>query len=286
ADHYKDEPAVAGYNLMNEPADESRAVIGPFYDRLVAAVRAVDPDHILFLDGNTYSTEFDIFGEPADNTVYVCHDYVAAGMGYGGPYPGLTRGVWHDAATSEQKFLARSEFARKTGTPIWVGEFGPIYGGSPERDRQLEQLLQDQLDLYRRYDASWSLWTYKDLGRQGLAFVRPDTPYRRRFGDFVAKKQRLAADSWGSDGEGPVEVTRPLQQLIEREAPDFDPYPWGRWDWVRTLVLSITVAQSLVVEYAAGFADLGDDDVVALAESFALGSCEVREPLRSQLAAG
>ena len=61
ADHYRGHPGVAGYNLLNEPADESRAVVGPLYQRLVTAVRAVDPDHILFLDGNTYSTEFDVF---------------------------------------------------------------------------------------------------------------------------------------------------------------------------------------------------------------------------------
>ena len=34
ADRYKGNPWVVGYNLMNEPADESRAVVGPFYERL------------------------------------------------------------------------------------------------------------------------------------------------------------------------------------------------------------------------------------------------------------
>ena len=53
ADHYRGNRWVAGYNLLNEPADESRSVVGPFYRRLVTAIRAVDPDHTLFLDGNT-----------------------------------------------------------------------------------------------------------------------------------------------------------------------------------------------------------------------------------------
>ena len=81
ADRYKGNAWVAGYNLMNEPADESRAVVGPFYERLAAAIRAVDPDHILLFDGNTYSTEFSFFGEPLDNAVYTLHDYVPAGLG-------------------------------------------------------------------------------------------------------------------------------------------------------------------------------------------------------------
>ena len=285
ADRYKGNPAVAGYNPMNEPADESRAVIGPFYERLIGAIRAVDPDHVLFLDGNTYSTEFDIFGEPTDNTVYVCHDYVAAGLGYGGSYPGYTRGVWHDRESAEEKFLLRTEFSRKTGTPVWVGEFGPTYTRDVETNRQRQQILEDQLDLYGHHRASWCLWTYKDIGRQGLVSLRADTPYRHLVDAFVAKKERLAADAWGSDAEGPVEVSRPVQDLVANEIPGFDPYPWGRWDWVRTLLLTITVAQPLVGEYAKLFAGLGDDELDALADSFAFSSCEVREPLRSQLAA-
>src|SRR5829696_7719259 len=47
-------PGWRATTWLNEPADESRSVVGPFYRRLVAAIRAVDPDHTVFLDGNTY----------------------------------------------------------------------------------------------------------------------------------------------------------------------------------------------------------------------------------------
>ena len=56
AERYRGNPWVAGYNIVNEPADESRAAVGPFYERAVAAIREIDADHILFFDGNTYST--------------------------------------------------------------------------------------------------------------------------------------------------------------------------------------------------------------------------------------
>ena len=127
---------------------------------------------------------------------------------------------------------------------------------------------------------------YKDIGRQGLVSVRPDTPYRRRFDDFVAKKNRLAADQWGSDGIGVAEVTQPVQDLIAREFPDFDPYPWGRFDWVRTLLLNITIAQPLAHEYASRFRGLDDSELDALADSFAFESCAVREPLLAELQHG
>jgi hypothetical protein len=116
--------------------------------------------------------------------------------------------------------------------------------------------------------------------------VRPDTPYRRRFDAFVATKERLGVDQWGSDGEGLREITRPVQELVAREAPHFDPYPWGRFDWVRTLLLNITLAQPLATEYAELFRGLDDSELDALADSFAFASCEVRRPLLEQLQFG
>lgn len=286
ADHYRDNPWVAGYNPVNEPADESRAVVGPYYHRLVDAIRAVDDRHILFLDGNTYSTEFDVFDEAWDNTVFVAHDYAAPGLGGGGDYPGMTGGKHYDRAELEAKYAERTAYCRSTGTPVWVGEFGPIYTGDERVDAMRRQILEDQLDIYRRDEASWSIWMYKDLGRQGLVTVRPDSPYLRRFADFVAKKNRLGADQWGSDGLGIAEVTQPFQDMIAREFPTFDPYPWGRFDWVRTLLLNITVAQPLVDEYAELLRGLGDDELIALADSFALRNCDVRVSLREQLRTG
>jgi endoglucanase len=277
ATRYRDEPWVAGYNLLNEPADESRQVVGPFYRRLVAALREIDPNHIVFLDGNTYATEFDVFEEPFENAVYTLHDYVPAGLGRAGDY---------DTEAAYAKFLQRSAYARETGTPILVGEFGPIYTGDEEQDRLRRRILADQLDVYRRHRVSWALWMYKDLGRQGLVSVRPDTPYRRRFDPFVATKGRLGVDQWGSDGEGVREVTRPVQELVAREAPHFDPYPWGRFDWVRTLLLNITLAQPLATEYAELFRGLDDSELDALADSFAFDACAVREPLLAQLRSG
>lgn len=280
AQRYKDDPWVAGYNLMNEPADESRAIVGPFYERLAGAVRAVDPDHILFLDGNTYSTEFDVFDEPLDNAVYTLHDYVPAGLGRGPAYAGTAR----ERETMEAKFLQRSEYARRTGTPVYVGEFAPIYTGDPEVDAARSHLLGDQLELYRRYGAGFATWMYKDTGRQGLTSVRPDSPYGELVAEFVAKKRRLGVDHWGDTGEEVPEVTGPVQELVAREFPGFDPYPWGPVDWVRTLLLNITLAQPMAHEYADLFRGLDDDEIVALVDSFAFEQCVVREPLRTQLA--
>ncbi|GMA96335.1 hypothetical protein GCM10025881_31590 [Pseudolysinimonas kribbensis] len=88
ARRYRDEPWVAGYNLLNEPGDATGRFLGPFYRRLSAAIRAIDPHHVLFLDGNRHGTEFDAFDEPAPNTVYTLHDYALSGFADSGEYPG------------------------------------------------------------------------------------------------------------------------------------------------------------------------------------------------------
>ena len=109
---------------------------------------------------------------------------------------------------------------------------------------------------------------------------------RSRFDDFVATKNRLGVDQWGSDGIGVAEVTQPVQDLIAAVAPDFDPYPWGRFDFVRTLLLNITMAQPLAHEYAKRFRGLDDSELDALADSFAFESCQVRQPLLTELQRG
>jgi hypothetical protein len=49
------------------------------------------------------------------------------------------------------------------------------------------------------------------------------------------------------------------------------------------LLLNILCAQPLVEEYAALFTGLGDDELVARADSFRFENCVVREPLAKLL---
>jgi endoglucanase len=286
ADRYRDRPSVAGYNPLNEPADPSGAALAPFYQRLVAAIRAADPRHVLFLDGNRYSTDFSMFDEPHDNTVYAAHDYALPGIASGGEYPGVTRGEYFDAGVLEQTFLRRTEFMRRTGTPVWIGEFGPQYTGDPDRDRSRYQVLRDQLDIYRRHGASWALWTYKDVGLQGLVYARPDSPYLRQVAPVLAKKARLGADSWGGSDRGVRQILDPIEELFDKEFGDFQPYPWGRRAWIHLLVRHILLAEPLVAEYGRCFAGVSPQQAEVLAGSFALDQCARREELAALLRAG
>jgi endoglucanase len=282
ADRYSDWPEVGGYNLLNEPADASGEVVGPFHDRLVAAVRAIDSETIVFVDGNTYSTDFSMFAAGSyENTIFALHDYARSGMAFGGPYPGETQGVWVDRDALEETFLERTRFQRESGTPIWVGEFGPVYTGDPERDEMRYRILSDQLDIYDEHAAGWSIWTYKDVGLQGLVHTAPESPYMHRFGDLIEKKARLGIDSWGSTDQEIPEVVEPIHELIAREFPHWSPYPWSPRASADDLVRHILLAQAMVPEYAERFRDA---DLDALADSFSLARCVRRARLCDLLA--
>lgn len=116
AEHYKDNTWVAGYNPLNEPTDEEHVRVVAFYDRVEKAIRAIDPHHILFLDGNTFGMDFRYFGEPLPNCVYTCHDY----SNYGFPNPPEEwTGSKEQVAFHERQFARKTEYMKKIGGPIW-----------------------------------------------------------------------------------------------------------------------------------------------------------------------
>ncbi|MDQ1287059.1 MAG: endoglucanase [Actinomycetota bacterium] len=283
ADRYKNNPWVAGYNPVNEPADPTGERIGPFYSRLERAIRAVDPDHILFLDGNTYSTDFSMFTEPFDNTVHTAHDYALPGIAADGEYPGTVRGRHVDKGVLEETFLDRTRFMRDTGTPIWIGEFGPIYTGDPVRDERRRHLLRDQLDIYAGYGASWSLWTYKDIGMQGLLHARPDGEYLTRIAPVLDRKRRLGVDAWGGDDRLVRQVLDPVEALFAEEFPEFDPYPWGAKPWLKVIVQNILFAEPMVGEFARCFEGVDVAGAGRLASDFSFSACVRREELAALL---
>ena len=78
AKHFASHSEIAGYDLLNEPmgAPDGKALIS-FYNRLYAAIRAVDSRHILFMEDGYKGIQ--IFPRPADmgweNVCYSLHFY-------------------------------------------------------------------------------------------------------------------------------------------------------------------------------------------------------------------
>lgn len=303
AARYRGNPAIAAYNPMNEPADPKGEVVGPFSRRLVAAIRDVDPDHIVILEGNRYANEFEILGDPIANVIYSHHDYSPPGYVPGGRYPGMTRltqswestdgqsheyGIllpgesreqYFDAAALERTFLKRSEYMLRTGTPIFVGEFNVIFTGDLVGDAERLALLSDQLEVYRKHGASWAFWPYKDIGLAAAVAVSPDSKWLRRIRPIVEKKARLGVDLWGGRHDQIMDVMAPLKALFAREFPEYSPFPFGSEFLIDRLVPQILFAEALLPEFGEVFRGMTEDEIDEMMRSFRLENCVYRQPL-------
>jgi len=174
----------------------------------------------------------------------------------------------YDAATVESDFLRKSEFMFSHDLPVWVGEFGPVYTGDAKKDEMRYRLLKDQLRIYDKYDVSWCIWLYRDLGLQAILYQPDTTAWMQRIEPILEKKQRLGADAWGSLETGIQGVMDPIYEMLAREFPDYDPYPNGADREARRLVRHILISEALLDEFGKLFEGLSDDEVIELAKSF------------------
>ena len=288
---YKDNTWVAGYNPINEPADELQYRLINFYKRLEKAIRIVDPNHILFLDGNTYSMDFSHFIEVFPNTVYAMHDYSSMGFPLGEPYIG----------SAEQKSQLRTQYARKVDfhtkmhVPVWNGEFGPVYANpkyEPDHEAinaQRYALLGEQMKIYNEEaKISWTIWLYKDIGLQGMVYASPDSPWMKLIGPFLEKKKELQLDMWGKySSEEADAVMKPLAAWIDKVSPSVrTKYPayWGTLRHLDRAVLHTLLADSLQMEFAELFRGKSMEELDELARSFHFDQCFQRETLNKMMA--
>jgi endoglucanase len=283
AERYKGNPWIAGYNPINEPYDVGEAMIDGVYRRMVSAIRAIDPDHVLFLEGNRYSKDFHMFPETLPNSVYTNHLYAAPGFIEGGPYPGETNGEHWDQETIVEEYFNNSEFMIKHHVPVWVGEFGPVYTGDPQKDAMRYHLLNDQLKVYNHYQANWAIWLYKDIGLQGVVYTHPNSAYMQRIRPFLEKKTRLGADAWGGPEDGVRHIMEPVEELLKTEFPHYNPGPFGAMWMARRLIRHILIAEALVPEYAELFRGMSETEIDEMLQSFQFKNCVVREPLAKAL---
>ncbi|KAL1659424.1 glycoside hydrolase family 5 protein [Schizophyllum commune] len=294
AEHYKGNKWIAGYNPLNEPTDPKQTRLIDFYNRVHAAIRAVDPDHALFFDGNTFASDFSHFGEAQkgwDNTAYAIHDYSLFGFPRMEEYAG-TDLQKHRMKRSYEK---KRQWMDERGLCVWNGEFGPVYARRQYDGEETDainarryQVLKDQLQLYNKDRLSWTIWLYKDIGYQGMIYTDLSTPYMTLFKDFLAKKQRLAVDAWGSDDSAVHQFYDPLVQHIKDEIPEkyqnLYPHPvWKLESRVTRLARNILVAEFMVQEWADHFVGKSLEELDALAASFKYASCAKREDLNAIL---
>jgi len=140
AQHYSEEPAVLGYDLLNEAnpqfpnTPKYNPVVAALYKRMIATIRQVDRNHIIVLGGVQWDTNFTIFDSRFDSKVmYSFHVY------------GIT--------PSEATIKPYVDFADQNDAPLFMGESGE---NTDEWIAQFVRVLEND-------HVNWCFWPYKKI---------------------------------------------------------------------------------------------------------------------------
>lgn len=189
AKRYSDNPTVAAYDLLNEPlphntgaAEKYAHLVEPLYRRITAAIRAVDNNHMITLEGVNWSNDWSIFGKPFDDNVFYQFHY------YCWNRPDNLNDISHYINMRDT-----------LNTPVWVGETGEkgnaIYWATTQ--------------YFEANNIGWSFWPWKKMDTR-------NTPYsinRPADWDQIAAYSRSGEDA----AEKPAAdvAQRAFDELIE-----------------------------------------------------------------------
>ena len=158
---FRDEPAVAGFDLLNEPGFGETApvttsfLLGRFYDRAIDAIRAEGAPQIVFIEPSILWSGLGFDSGPTPgftsdtNLVYSPHMYAESIT--------MDRSLGLPPIVSmERQFELATRAADSYGMPLWSGEYG--YWGD---DADREQRLSRYADLEDEYILGSAYWVWK-----------------------------------------------------------------------------------------------------------------------------
>ncbi|MBP2057190.1 aryl-phospho-beta-D-glucosidase BglC (GH1 family) [Lactobacillus colini] len=147
AARYKDEPSIAGYEILNEPLcmpkwDYLIPKLKQFYDTAVKRIRAIDQRHILFLQGHRFATRLEVFDHDYDPNF---HNWV------------ITTHLY-ERLPDMQVFGPMLSKSKELNVPVWIGETG----GSTHDDSMAGYHWMSMTYEYAlEYHIGFCIWTYK-----------------------------------------------------------------------------------------------------------------------------
>ena len=168
ANRYKNEPAVWGYDLANEPIEYNLPDDVRSWHELATAVatkiRKIDPNRIIVYEGapGAAPSSFSCLRPlPVPGVVYSFHMYEPGAFTHQGvyspttnSYPGIINGVEWDKEKLRDAMKPVYDFQREFNVPIYVGEFSAVRWAP---DDNAYNYLRDCIYLFE--EAGWD-WAY------------------------------------------------------------------------------------------------------------------------------
>ena len=197
AQKYKDEDAIAGYGLLNEPWGASPKVMSEFGIDLYHAVRRYDDEHIVILPGHSEDGGFTVYGDPLDSGM----ENVAFEMHY---YPGIfgwgdigykTHRDWLDCGVSGVDGICSvAKRSQDAYTPLLIGELQP-WTSLGELGGEITRATFDRYNELNWAATAWSLKTVSGSGGQGAGRWGLMT---NKGDQLLVKSTTWACDDWES----------------------------------------------------------------------------------------
>lgn len=152
ARHYKDDPCVLGYELLNEPHDIPAEVARNNYTRCIRAIREVDPRHILIVGNHNWShaRALEATWGPVASTVDA-------------PYNNIVF-AFHDYPEDNHPWIVQGHITRFRDThkvPVMCTEFGATHWNKSET--VCREFLAGMHTLFAKEDVGWMIWALKKL---------------------------------------------------------------------------------------------------------------------------
>jgi len=187
AQRYRDNPVVAGYDLMCEPNSDDVALgiwepdefypqyagtlydWNQFYPRIVAAIRQVDPETPILVSAAGWgAVRWLPYLAPTDDphTVYTVHPYAPHEYTHQEPpaavtYPGELDLDWDgepdpfDRAWLEEHLGVIADFQQEHDVPVAANEFGVMRWVPGAAD-----FMADEMDLFETLGVNYALWVW------------------------------------------------------------------------------------------------------------------------------
>jgi len=136
AERYVDEPAVAAYDLLNEPNWDlpGGTLLRTLYEQVTTAIREVDQNHIIIIEGNWFANDFTGLTPPwDDNMAYGPHKYWSI----------------NDQASIQWILDIRNNH----NVPLYLGESG----------ENSNVWFRDAIKLLEDNDIGWAWWPMKKI---------------------------------------------------------------------------------------------------------------------------
>ena len=193
ADHYKNEPVILGYDLLNEPiathfTGEEREMLNkqlePVYMKAVEAIREVDNNHIVLLGGAQWNSNFKVFTDSQfdDKMMYTCHRY------------------WCDTMQANiQDFV---DFRDSVNLPIYMGETG----------ENTNEWIDAWTRLMIKNNIGYTYWPYKKMGSERGMVTIPTPENWDLVIEFVEGPRSNYAE---------IRDSRPDQEVAKKALLDF-----------------------------------------------------------------